>query len=1049
MPTNYPGAIDNFGYSTGGDDPVNAIQQYLGTNVRPTAASVSGQLAAVQNNISGLVYNVRTYGATGSGTTDDYAAIAAAIAAVQAAGGGTLFFPPGTYVASQIPTITGSNILVKGAGPSSIIRLAPSSLVPTGETIGIWFDGATNVSVEDLAFDGNFANIAKSGAQVLPTSLDSATSLSAALTTTTLNNGGIAVPAAAPGTSSTFTVTSASGAGIVNGSVIEANSTREMMIVTNVTGNVVTATRGAYESFPGGTCPQITDGGVIGLCLVQVVSDASFQTTYSSTPFVFQIDSECFTVISGVGTNTWICRRGVNSTTIANHSLSAPIHNTIPNIGDGPNYNYFDNIINNTYGLTGYGPYSIKCHYRDQGSAAGIDFFCYLTYRIPLRFTDCVGFMVRGCFFYNVVESAILMNGSIINPLGNSCRNGLIEQNTFQFTHDNAVYAHGGVSELVVLGNTMEDGVYSGACGLFSDHVSMIGNTVLRQGPSFSDSAGLVLQGGYGHVMSDNIVGYCAFDGIQIENTVETLTTGVGGLGGVGDPPRTVTIENNNVFQCNAAFWGIGVANSTSGRAMVGINIFGGNDILIKGNQIQYCDAGVSLAISTAPWIEGNRFISCYGYGIQAGNSLGNIDPQIVGNEIDNCGWGNLAMIHDGAITGGTSLASASYVFSAVDIGKSVTTAYSGNLVGATGGTTITSVSAGVATLSQSVTNNTGLALMIFGNSGPGMYLYGPAVVKRNKFRLSGRDGITINGYSGGEGTGLPTAAATYWITDNDFFDNGWLSEGYNGITFGGSAVYTAEVHRNNFGGEAWQTFRDGTLSWSGSTLTLTSTTAMFQTTPDTDVGSTVVIQNAAATAGTGPIVGTVASVVNANQVTLTLSGQTGYTRSTSYPVAFAIQRGIGVSGRTRGVQKRAFYISNGASPTVRFTRNRCFGHRTETFNGSNYNPATPALGSLANLTALWNDVTDANTPRKDRASGTSSVPNTGSAVTFSHGLWYDPTLQQVEITMTGAPNNGVVTLVPTVVAGGSITVTAYSSAGAATTPTSGIGFAWAVNDAT
>src|SRR5262245_34589255 len=43
------------------------------------------------------VYNVKDYGATGNGTTDDGAAITAAANALESAGGGTLYFPPGTY----------------------------------------------------------------------------------------------------------------------------------------------------------------------------------------------------------------------------------------------------------------------------------------------------------------------------------------------------------------------------------------------------------------------------------------------------------------------------------------------------------------------------------------------------------------------------------------------------------------------------------------------------------------------------------------------------------------------------------------------------------------------------------------------------------------------------------------------------------------------------------------------------------------------------------------------------------------------------------------
>ncbi len=47
-------------------------------------------------------YNVKTHGAKGDGKTLDTTAINRAIEAADAAGGGTVYFPPGTYVAGSI-----------------------------------------------------------------------------------------------------------------------------------------------------------------------------------------------------------------------------------------------------------------------------------------------------------------------------------------------------------------------------------------------------------------------------------------------------------------------------------------------------------------------------------------------------------------------------------------------------------------------------------------------------------------------------------------------------------------------------------------------------------------------------------------------------------------------------------------------------------------------------------------------------------------------------------------------------------------------------------
>ena len=51
--------------------------------------------------VIGIWENVKHHGATGDGVTDDTAAIQAALDAIDVAGGGTIFFPPGTYLVSS------------------------------------------------------------------------------------------------------------------------------------------------------------------------------------------------------------------------------------------------------------------------------------------------------------------------------------------------------------------------------------------------------------------------------------------------------------------------------------------------------------------------------------------------------------------------------------------------------------------------------------------------------------------------------------------------------------------------------------------------------------------------------------------------------------------------------------------------------------------------------------------------------------------------------------------------------------------------------------
>jgi len=76
-------------------------------------------------------YNVRDYGATGDGVTDDSTAVQAAITAC-ASGEGTIYFPPGTYLCNSTLDFTGSStghLRLLGAGPeSSVIKCAHATL---------------------------------------------------------------------------------------------------------------------------------------------------------------------------------------------------------------------------------------------------------------------------------------------------------------------------------------------------------------------------------------------------------------------------------------------------------------------------------------------------------------------------------------------------------------------------------------------------------------------------------------------------------------------------------------------------------------------------------------------------------------------------------------------------------------------------------------------------------------------------------------------------------------------------------------------------------
>jgi hypothetical protein len=111
------------------------------------------------------VFNVRDYGATGNGTTDDTASIQAA---VNAAGvlGGVVYVPPGTYLISAA-ILLGSKTTLQGAGTASILYAADYiNGYPVSETNNVamvassnYLDGGSDwlndIYVKDIQLYGN------------------------------------------------------------------------------------------------------------------------------------------------------------------------------------------------------------------------------------------------------------------------------------------------------------------------------------------------------------------------------------------------------------------------------------------------------------------------------------------------------------------------------------------------------------------------------------------------------------------------------------------------------------------------------------------------------------------------------------------------------------------------------------------------------------------------------------------------------------------------------------------------------------------------------
>ncbi len=109
-----------------------------------------------------LAYNVKDFGAKGDGVADDRPAINSAIGFVNSIGGGTVFFPDGTYMLSKDPSSPKqaisllSNVSLKGwSREGTIFKLldsvASDTPVMSGDVGGV----ISNVSLTDFTVDGN------------------------------------------------------------------------------------------------------------------------------------------------------------------------------------------------------------------------------------------------------------------------------------------------------------------------------------------------------------------------------------------------------------------------------------------------------------------------------------------------------------------------------------------------------------------------------------------------------------------------------------------------------------------------------------------------------------------------------------------------------------------------------------------------------------------------------------------------------------------------------------------------------------------------------
>ena len=124
------------------------------TDLDPTFEATFAKKTDV--DLSGVIYNVKNYGALGDGTTDDTTAITNTIAGLLT-NGGTIFFPPGIYKITSSITMNKRGKLLGCTGLEISSATAPVTILKTGNFTGIIIT-ANSVIVDGIVCKGDTGN---------------------------------------------------------------------------------------------------------------------------------------------------------------------------------------------------------------------------------------------------------------------------------------------------------------------------------------------------------------------------------------------------------------------------------------------------------------------------------------------------------------------------------------------------------------------------------------------------------------------------------------------------------------------------------------------------------------------------------------------------------------------------------------------------------------------------------------------------------------------------------------------------------------------------
>jgi hypothetical protein len=242
---------------------VGAISGVTSQGVTYTPSGTGAVATTVQAKLREAV-SVKDFGAVGNGVTDDTAAIQAAIAAINTNGGGSIYFPKGTYLISSLLTVSSNTNLVgetlgtvlkvaAGSVITAMVRVAASSsnvtisslkfdLNNTLNVIGAWVSGVgiNNVTVEDCTFfnsngvNGHYYIVVNSSTSATTNYTNNIKIIGCNFSSNTVvTTGSIAA------SSTTLTLAAGTGANIVNGQGVYVVGAQSLTATGYLTATVV------------------------------------------------------------------------------------------------------------------------------------------------------------------------------------------------------------------------------------------------------------------------------------------------------------------------------------------------------------------------------------------------------------------------------------------------------------------------------------------------------------------------------------------------------------------------------------------------------------------------------------------------------------------------------------------------------------------------------------------------------------------------------------------------------------------------------------------